>query len=175
MDWRIGSITPIPKEGNPLEPGNWRPITLLPLPSKILEKAIHYQVSLFLNNNNRQHGFRPTFSTSTAIFQLVKELFNNFANVKSTSCVFVDDRKAFETLDHNILCHKLAMYNFSCKAIKWFRSYLCNRKHVVSTNNCTYELAEVKYGIPQGSTLGPLLFFIYVNDLLYKHDWYYEY
>ena len=168
--WRVGTITPILKEGDPLEPGNWRPITLLPLPSKLLEKAIHFQVNSFLMNNNildnRQHGFRAMFSTSTAIFQLVKELFNKYDEGKCTSCIFVDYRKAFETLDHNILCQKLLRYNFSPRVVNWFRSYLTGRKHVVCTNNFTSELSEISYGVPQGCTLGPLLFIIYVNDLL---------
>ena len=168
--WGTGYITPIPKEGDPLEPGNWRPISILPLPSKRLEQAVHHQVSIFLENNHildqRQHGFRLEFSTSTAIFKLVKNLFDNYDNSQSSSCIFVDYKKAFETLDHDILCKKLQKYNFSQNSEKWFRSYLSNRKHIVRTKEGISSPSHVEFGVPQGSTLGPLLFILYVNDLL---------
>ena len=170
QSWCTGRITPIPKDGDLLSAGNWRPISLLPLPSKLLEKIVHYQISVFLEENRvldpRQHGFRSSFSTSTAIFALTKYLFQNYNEGNSTSCVLVDYSKAFETLDHDILCTKLGKYNFSNIAVSWFKSYLMNRQHIVQTNTIQSLPCSVPCGVPQGSTLGPLLFILYVNDLL---------
>ena len=105
----MGTITPIPKKGDTLDPGNWRPITILPLPSKLLEKVVHYQIISYLDDNNylsfNQHGFRKGKSTSTAILE--------------TTCVY---KKAFETLDHKILLRKLIDYDFNSNSIKWIRS-----------------------------------------------------
>ena len=90
--WKIGNITPIPKEGNMLEANNWRPVTLLPLPSKLLEKAVHYQMSYYLSNENilseRQHGFRPGLSTAAAIFKVVKDFFGTYNLGEIIMCAF---------------------------------------------------------------------------------------
>ena len=106
--WALGSITPIPKEGDYLDLGNWRPISILPLPSKLLERAIHYQIISHLDNNGylslNQHGFRAEKSTSTATLDLMRLLTDNYNNGKHTRCVFVDYKKALETLDHNVAC-----------------------------------------------------------------------
>ena len=168
--WAVGTITPIPKEGDPLEPGNWRPITILPLPSKLLEKAVHYQIISYLDEHAllqmNQHGFRKHKSTSTAIIELTKVIFDNYNKDLHSSCLFVDYKKAFETLDHNALLQKLNTFGFDHKSIKWVKSYLGNRRHVVRCGKILSTESRVKYGVPQGSILGPLYFIMYVNDLI---------
>ena len=97
--WAVGSI------------GNWHPISILPLPSKLLERAVHFQISSYPDKSGllstHQHGFRPGKSTSTAILDLTRLLTNNYNIGNHTSCMFVDYKKAFETLDHKILLNKL--------------------------------------------------------------------
>ena len=170
LQWAIGCVTPIPKGGDSLDPGNWRPITILPIPSKLLEKAIHYQLMNYFEENNllnsRQHGFRKDHSTSTAIHRLTKNIYDSYDQGLCTSCIFVDYKKACETLDHDILLQKLQIYGLSDNSTAWMRSYLENRKHTVRVNGKISRETTVSYGVPQGSILGPSLFIIYVNDLL---------
>ena len=136
LKWAIGNITPIPKEGSPLDPGNWRPITILPLPSKIMERAVHYQLVNYFEENsyfhNRQHGFREKHSTITAINQVLRHVYDAYDLGKSTSCSFTDYKKAFETLD--ILLQKLKMYGLTDHSLTWMSSYLANRRHRVTCN-----------------------------------------
>ena len=136
-----------------------------------MKRAIHYQLMRYFEENSylhaRQHGFRKSYSTQTAIHRVLRHVYDAFDQGLSTSCSFVDYKKAFETLDHNILIRKLKIYGFSEHSLAWMKSYLENRKHTVTCNNATSRETTVSYGVPQGSILGPSLFIIYVNDLLY--------
>ena len=166
---KIAKIIPIFKGGNPEEVGNYRPVSLLPICSKIFEKLIARRLLEFLEKNNffykNQYGFRKNCSTQIAISELVNSIQNEMDRGYVCLAVFLDLKKAFDTVNHKVLLKKLEHVGIRGVAHRLFENYLSDRKQFVKLGNTCSNLEIVKCGVPQGSTLGPLLFLLYVNDM----------
>ena len=166
---KIAKVIPLYKANGKNEFTNYRPVSLLPQLSKILEKLFGIRLDSFINRYNllssNQYGFRTNMSTSLALMELTEEITTALDDKKVTAGVFIDLKKAFDTINHNLLLKKLAHYGVRGVANKWLASYLSNRKQYVSIDECNSDLLNVLCGVPQGSILGPKLFILYVNDM----------
>jgi hypothetical protein len=166
---KTAKVIPVYKAKDKEQLNNYRPISLLPTISKILEKIIHKRLYYFLLSQSvfyqSQYGFRPKHSTTHAIHEFVDQAITSFEEKKTTLGVFLDLSKAFDTIDHSILLSKLEWYGVRGTALEWFRSYLSNRKQFVQYKETKSSTHTIPCGVPQGSVLGPLLFIIYTNDL----------
>ena len=168
-------VCPLYKGGSTSESTNYRPISLLSVISKVLEKLLYKRLYNFLQCSNQiyqgQYGFREKHSCENAIQELVGTILKGKETKRNTAAIFLDLSKAFDTLKHSILLAKLEKYGIRGTALAWFKSYLYDRtlsvKCTAGSENSEQlsEYYSIDYGVPQGSCLGPLLFLLYCNDL----------
>ena len=162
-------VIPLFKTGSKTELSNYRPISLLSCLSKVMEKLIYSRLINYLNKNSilhpNQYGFRSGLSTSHALLDVVTTTYDNINKMLYTLLIFIDYKKAFDTVCHKILLSKLEHYGICGPALNLISSYLNHRTQCVSINDRLSALSHISYGVPQGSILGPLLFLLYINDI----------
>ena len=167
--WKTSKISPIHKKNDQLNPENYRPVAIIPVLSKVLERAVHNQLIQYIKENNllnpNHHAYRDGYSTSTAVIEMIDTWIQAVEDGQLAGACFLDMSAAFDVVDHTILLDKMKIYGFTSDVIQWFDSYLSNRKQAVSVNGCLSELLSVESGVPQGSILGPLLYTLFVNEL----------
>ena len=167
--WKKSQVTAVFKKGNRLDVNNYRPISLLSVPSKILERVVCRSFDNHLTTHNllsdRQWGFRKGHSTESLLLHLTEVWKEALDDGLKVSVLFIDFRKAFDCVDHVILGEKLKALGVSEDMWIWLMYYLANRSQLTQTDGASSESKPVKIEVPQGSLLGPRLFITYVNDL----------
>jgi hypothetical protein len=166
---KTAKIIPVFKSGDSSSMDNYRPIAMLDVFSKVMEKIICNRLCSHLDANNLisdfQFGFRSNHSTLHPMLHFMNKITNSLEKKEHAIAIFCDLRKAFDCCNHKILLSKLCKMGIKGRELLWFQNYLCGRKQYVAINDSYSKISEISIGVPQGSILGPILFLIYINDL----------
>lgn len=166
---KITLVVPVYKKGDKKSPDSYRPISLVPIVSKVIEHCIKEQLCNYFESNHlissSHFGFRSGLSTVKAVESLVSVILEGYENYSYSCAMLLDLSKAFDTVSHDILLAKLHYYGLSGFELSLIKSYLCNRCQIVTVENRRSETLYISNGVPQGSVLGPFLFLVYINDL----------
>lgn len=167
---KIAKVVPIYKNNDTSIINNYRPVSILSVFSKVFEKIMYDRIIKFIDKHKLlydfQFGFRKNYNTNLALITLVDKISKALDSGKNVVGVFLDFSKAFDTVNHDILLHKLNVYGIRGIALSWMESYLQNRVQYVNYNGEDSFKGNIKCGVPQGSVLGPLLYLLYVNDIV---------
>ena len=165
--WKSAKVVALFKGRDKALKDNYRPISILPTISKIIERSAHVQLCSYLEENKllsqSQFGFRQKRSTPTDLITFTDQILESMDKGYVTGAVFLDLRKAFDTIDHLLLINKLKGLGVGGKSLAWFRSYLSGRTQQTMCENELSPPAKITVGVPQGSILGPLLFLVYIK------------
>ena len=168
--WKIAKIVPLYKgKGSKLDPKNYRPVAILPILSKVLERAMFQQLVAFMDNNNffnpNHHAYRSFHSTTTAMLQMYTTWLDAIEEGDMAGVCMIDMSAAFDVVDTPLLLEKLKLYGLDRNALQWTWSYLTYRSQAVYIEGSLSNLLPLEAGVPQGSILGPIFYTIFTNEL----------